>query len=138
MKSDTGLSTRCVHAGEIQDAQGSPHTPLYTTTTFKFKSTADLLDVVEEHKTGNLYARYGSNPTIRALKDKLAALEGTEADMVVWSWHVSVGREKLVWPQSRNLERAGLERNHARLNSIVTRREESSSALIACGSASDK
>jgi len=62
MKSDTGLSTRCVHAGEIQDAQGSPHTPLYTTTTFKFKSTADLLDVAEGRKTSNLYARYGSNP----------------------------------------------------------------------------
>jgi len=79
MKSDAGLSTRCVHAGEIQDAQGSPHTPLYITTTFKFKSTADLLDVVEGRKVGNLYTRYGSNPTIRALEDKLAALEGADA-----------------------------------------------------------
>lgn len=79
METDTGLSTRCVHAGEIQDVQGSPHTPLYTTTTFKFKSTADLLDVVEGRKDGNLYTRYGSNPTIRALEDKLAALEGADA-----------------------------------------------------------
>ena len=79
MKKDAGLSTRCVHAGEIQDAQGSPHTPIYTTTTFKFKSTADLLDVVEGRKAGNLYTRYGSNPTIRALEDKLAALENAEA-----------------------------------------------------------
>ncbi len=79
MKKDAGLSTRCVHAGEIQDAQGSPHTPIYTTTTFKFNSTADLLDVVEGRKVGNLYTRYGSNPTIRALEDKLAALEGAEA-----------------------------------------------------------
>lgn len=79
MKTDAGLSTRCVHAGEIQDVQGSPHTPLYATTTFKFKSTADLLDVVEGRKAGNLYTRYGLNPTIRALEDKLAALEGAEA-----------------------------------------------------------
>ena len=39
-----GLSTRCVHAGEIADAHGSPHTPIYNTTTFKFPTTADLLD----------------------------------------------------------------------------------------------
>lgn len=79
METDAGLSTRCVHAGEIQDVQGSPHTPIYATTTFKFRSTADLLDVVEGRKVGNLYTRYGSNPTIRALEDKLAALEGAEA-----------------------------------------------------------
>ncbi|HMC13103.1 MAG TPA: PLP-dependent transferase, partial [Gallionellaceae bacterium] len=78
MKTGAGLSTRCVHAGEIEDANGSPHTPIYTTTTFKFTSTEDLLDVVEGRKAGNLYTRYGSNPTIRSLENKLAALEGAE------------------------------------------------------------
>lgn len=29
---NAGFSTRCVHAGEIKDAHGSPHTPIYTTT----------------------------------------------------------------------------------------------------------
>src|SRR3990172_2479309 len=47
MKSNYDLSTRCVHAGEVKDAEGSPHTPIYNTTTFEFRSTADLLDVVE-------------------------------------------------------------------------------------------
>jgi cystathionine beta-lyase/cystathionine gamma-synthase len=28
-----GISTRCVHAGELEDPHGSPHTPVYTTTT---------------------------------------------------------------------------------------------------------
>ncbi|HZV53992.1 MAG TPA: aminotransferase class I/II-fold pyridoxal phosphate-dependent enzyme [Rhodocyclaceae bacterium] len=74
-----GLSTRCVHAGEIADVHGSPHTPIYTTTTFKFASTADLLDVVDGRKPGSLYTRYGLNPTIGSLEEKLAALEGTEA-----------------------------------------------------------
>ena len=74
-----GLATRCVHAGEPQDASGSPHAPLYTTTTFKFPSTAALLDVVEGRKPGALYTRYGLNPTIRALEEKLAAIEGAEA-----------------------------------------------------------
>lgn len=73
-----GLSTRCVHAGELPDAHGSPHTPLYTTTTFKFPSTADLLDVVDGRKPGSLYTRYGFNPTIQSLEAKLASLEGAE------------------------------------------------------------
>jgi cystathionine beta-lyase/cystathionine gamma-synthase len=74
-----GLSTRCVHAGELEDAHGSPHTPTYTTTTFKFKSTADLLDVVDGRKPGSLYTRYGLNPTVASIEQKLASLEGAEA-----------------------------------------------------------
>ena len=73
-----GLSTRCVHAGEIADAHGSPHTPIYNTTTFKFPSTADLLDVVDGRKPGSLYTRYGLNPSIQSLETKLADLEGAE------------------------------------------------------------
>ncbi|NWG32358.1 MAG: aminotransferase class I/II-fold pyridoxal phosphate-dependent enzyme [Rhodocyclaceae bacterium] len=74
-----GLATRCIHAGEIDDPHGSPHTPIYTTTTFKFASTADLLDVVDGRKPGSLYTRYGLNPTIASIEQKLAALEGAEA-----------------------------------------------------------
>ncbi|MBM2828786.1 MAG: cystathionine gamma-synthase, partial [Actinobacteria bacterium] len=68
MKKDHDLSTRCVHAGEVRDAQGSPHTPIYNTTTFGFRSTADLLDVVEGRREGNLYTRYGMNPTIKSVE----------------------------------------------------------------------
>jgi cystathionine beta-lyase/cystathionine gamma-synthase len=67
-----------VHAGELADGHGSPHTPLYTTTTFKFASTADLLDVVDGRKPGSLYTRYGLNPTVASIEQKLAALEGAE------------------------------------------------------------
>ncbi|MHB0981056.1 MAG: trans-sulfuration enzyme family protein [Thermoleophilia bacterium] len=74
-----GLSTRCVHAGEELDAQGGIHAPLYNHSTFGFHSTADLLDVVEGRKEGNLYTRYGLNPTIRSLERKLADLENGEA-----------------------------------------------------------
>ncbi len=73
-----GLATRCIHAGELADAHGSPHTPIYNTTTFKFRSTADLLDVVDGRKPGSLYTRYGLNPTIQSLEAKLASLEGAE------------------------------------------------------------
>ena len=40
---------------------------------------ADLLDVVDGRKEGNLYTRYGLNPTIRSLERKLADLENGEA-----------------------------------------------------------
>jgi cystathionine gamma-synthase len=73
-----GLSTRSVHAGEHRDPQGAIHPPLYTHSTFAFASTADLLDVVEGRTPGNLYTRYGLNPTIRAVEAKLADLEGGE------------------------------------------------------------
>lgn len=76
------LSTRCVHAGEAHDAHGSPHTPVYTTTTFAFPSTRALLDVVEGTRAGSLYTRYGLNPTIQSLEVKLASLEGAEAALV--------------------------------------------------------
>jgi cystathionine gamma-synthase len=73
-----GLSTRSVHAGDRRDPEGAIHAPIYPHSTFAFASTADLLDVVEGRKAGNLYTRYGSNPTIRALEAKLADLEGGE------------------------------------------------------------
>jgi cystathionine gamma-synthase/methionine-gamma-lyase len=73
-----GLSTRSVHAGERRDPEGAIHTPLYSHSTFAFDSTADLLDVVEGRKSGNLYTRYGLNPTIRSTEAKLADLEGGE------------------------------------------------------------
>jgi len=72
------LDTRCVHAGELDDPMGSPHTPVYDSTTFAFKNTADLLDVVEGRRGGALYTRYGLNPTIQSLEGKLASLESAE------------------------------------------------------------
>ncbi|HSD60986.1 MAG TPA: aminotransferase class I/II-fold pyridoxal phosphate-dependent enzyme [Burkholderiales bacterium] len=74
----TGLSTHCVHGGELKDAHGAPHTPVYNTTTFRFESTADLLAVVDGKRPGSLYTRYGLNPSIRSLEEKLAGLEGAE------------------------------------------------------------
>jgi len=56
--------------------------PIYNTTTFGFRSTADLLDVVEGRRPGNLYTRYGLNPTIRSVEAKLASLECAESALV--------------------------------------------------------
>lgn len=78
-----GLSTRSIHGHSIKDAHGSPHLPVYDTTTFAFKSTADLLDVVDGRKPGSLYTRYGLNPSIFAIEETLAGLEGAE---MAWSF----------------------------------------------------
>ncbi|MDQ5882473.1 MAG: cystathionine gamma-synthase [Pseudomonadota bacterium] len=74
-----GLSTRAIHGTTLKDAHGSPHVPIYNTTTFAFPSTADLLDVVDGRKAGSLYTRYGLNPSIFALEETLAGLESAEA-----------------------------------------------------------
>lgn len=81
-----GLSTRCVHAGEPEtDPQGSPNTPLYPTTTFVFPDTNSLREVVEGRRPGNLYTRFGSNPTLQSTEEKLASLEGAERALLFGS-----------------------------------------------------
>ena len=84
-----GFSTLCVHGGEDLDAQGGIHVPLYNHSTFGFPSTQALLDVVEGRKEGNLYTRYGLNPTIRAVERKLAL-----RIFLHLSWHLSTVRKK--------------------------------------------
>lgn len=76
------LSTLCIHGGEERDAKGGVHTPLYNHSTFGFPNTQTLLDVVEGRSEGNLYTRYGMNPTIRAAERKLALLEAAEGALV--------------------------------------------------------
>jgi len=73
-----GLATRSIHGHGFKDAHGSPHLPIYDTTTFTFETTQEVLDVVEGRKVGSLYTRYGLNPSIFALEETLAGLEGAE------------------------------------------------------------
>lgn len=76
--STLALSTRCIHAGDQLDDRGGIHTPLYNHSTFAFPNTQGVLDVVEGRSTGNLYTRYGLNPTILSVEKKLASIEGGE------------------------------------------------------------
>lgn len=80
-----GLSTRCVHAGDVRDPQGALHAPLYNHSTFGFARTRDIVDVLEGRARGSLYTRYGMNPTIRAVEAKLADLEGAAAALAFGS-----------------------------------------------------
>jgi hypothetical protein len=69
--SQFGLSTRCVHAGDVRDSQGALHAPLYNHSTFGFAQTRDVLDVVEGRRDGSLYTRYGDEPNLRDLPGDL-------------------------------------------------------------------
>jgi len=74
-----GPATRIIHNRRHKDAFGSPYSPVYNTTTYRFENTADLLDVIEGRSDGNLYTRWGTNPSIQELEQGLAGLENAEA-----------------------------------------------------------
>ncbi|MFB6262910.1 MAG: PLP-dependent aspartate aminotransferase family protein [Bradymonadaceae bacterium] len=82
---ESQMSTRCIHAGDETDDEGATHTPLYNHSTFAFPDTDSVLDVVEGRTEGNLYTRYGLNPTLRSVEEKLASIEGGEGALVFGS-----------------------------------------------------
>jgi cystathionine gamma-synthase len=72
----TGDSTRAVHSGEREyQASDAITTPIYQTSTFWFKNSAELRAYQEGRLPRDEYGRYG-NPTWRAVERKLAELEG--------------------------------------------------------------
>jgi cystathionine beta-lyase/cystathionine gamma-synthase len=74
-----GLATRVIHAGEGEAHDPTPlTTPIYQTSTFVFRSAAELDAYNAGRVRGYLYSRY-ENPTVVAVEAKLAALEGAEA-----------------------------------------------------------
>jgi cystathionine gamma-synthase len=74
-----GDSTRAVHGGErAQPDSDAITTPIYQTSTFWFKNSAELCAYQEGRLERQEYGRYG-NPTWSAVERKLCELEGGEA-----------------------------------------------------------
>jgi len=69
-----GFETKLVHAGDQEDEFGSAVTPIYQSSTFSFNSAEQGAKLFSGQEKGYIYTRL-SNPTIKALEDKLAALE---------------------------------------------------------------
>jgi methionine-gamma-lyase len=70
-----GLGTRAIHAGYEPDGTGAVNPPVYQSSTFAFRSAAHGARLFTGEEEGYIYTRIG-NPTIRALEDNIAALEG--------------------------------------------------------------
>lgn len=63
-----------IHGAEIEDGFGAAVTPIYQTSTFKFKNADDGAACFAGEAPGFIYTRIG-NPTITALEETLAQLE---------------------------------------------------------------
>jgi methionine-gamma-lyase len=87
------FETLAVHAGEFADpTTGALREPLHMATTFKLpKFGIKLFDalMLESARPPFAYTRWG-NPTLRALEDRLSALEGAEAAVVTASGMAAV------------------------------------------------
>ena len=71
--------TLAIHAGQIPDAAtGARALPIYQTTSFVFDSAAHAAALFNLQTFGNVYSRL-SNPTVAALEERVAALEGGRA-----------------------------------------------------------
>lgn len=90
-----GPSTQAVHGGAKRD---NPYhaiiEPVVQTATYTFKDTADLCEFQEAHMWGlsngrTEYGRYG-NPTVQAVEQRLAALEGADAALLFSSGMAAV------------------------------------------------
>ncbi len=78
------LETLAIHAGEEPDPQtGALRTPLHMAASFELPGFGpQLFDalLMESDRPPHAYSRW-SNPTLRALEERLAALEGAEAGL---------------------------------------------------------
>jgi len=71
--------TLAIHAGQIPDAAtGARALPIYQTTSFVFDSADHAASLFNLQTFGNVYTRL-SNPTVAALEERVAALEGGRA-----------------------------------------------------------
>ena len=80
----TGPSTRAVHAGTLRGPDIQPVVPpIYPSVSYMAENPDDLRAVLAGEKEGYVYSRNG-NPTVAALRESIAALEGA-GDAVVFA-----------------------------------------------------
>ena len=77
--------TLAIHAGQVPDsATGARALPIYQTTSFVFDSAEHAASLFNLQTFGNVYSRL-SNPTVAALEERVAALEGGRAGLAAAS-----------------------------------------------------
>lgn len=69
------FETKCIHAGIKEYEFGPVIPPIYQTSTFKFRDAKHGGSLFKGEEKGYIYSRMG-NPTIEAMEDSIAELEG--------------------------------------------------------------
>ncbi len=73
---NAGFMTKSVHVGKLHGDQfGALTTPIYQTSTYRFKNTEQGMKRFSGEEVGYVYSR-NKNPTVSVLEDKVASLEG--------------------------------------------------------------
>ena len=67
--------TLCLHAGYTPGNTEPRVLPIVQSTTYKYDTTADVAAVFDEPTKSLIYSRF-ANPTVMAVEEKIAALEG--------------------------------------------------------------
>ena len=67
--------TKCLHAGYSPKNSEPRVMPIVQSTTYVYDSTADVAAVFDDPTKSLIYSRF-ANPTVMAVEDKIAALEG--------------------------------------------------------------
>ena len=75
MKHQWRIETKLIQEG-YKPGNGEPRVlPIYQSTTYKYDSTEHVAKLFDLEVAGHMYSRI-SNPTVEALENKIAALEG--------------------------------------------------------------
>ena len=73
--SEQKIETKCLHAGYTPKNSEPRVLPIVQSTTYVYDSTADVAAVFDDPTKSLIYSRF-ANPTVMAVEDKIAALEG--------------------------------------------------------------
>ena len=100
-----GIHTRAVHLGSRPEPlHGALSVPVYQTSTFAFESVDQGAARFRDQRAGYVYTRMG-NPTVAALEEAVAELEGGHAAIATSSMatelikgkSIDVGQWLLLW-----------------------------------------
>jgi O-acetylhomoserine (thiol)-lyase len=84
-----GFATRAVHAGARPDpVTGSRNVPIHQTTSYVFEDADHAAALFNLQTFGYIYSRL-TNPTVAALEERVAALEGGRAAVAAASGHAA-------------------------------------------------
>src|SRR6187431_403525 len=84
-----GFDTLAIHAGAQPDpATGARATPIYQTTSYVFDDVDHAASLFNLQTFGYIYSRIG-NPTVAALEERVASLEGGRGAVAAASGHAA-------------------------------------------------